>query len=150
MTYPEGLPSPLRADYQLQLTSPLQRTTMDSGRSRQRRRFSNVPNVASFAWLFTSPEAMLFEGWFRDDLLDGAEWFECPLRTPLGMEIYNVRFVDVYSGPLLAGCSSWRYTARLEMRERTTLDPDWSSILPEFVLGAEIFDLAINKEWSDF
>ncbi|RAL80514.1 hypothetical protein CSC34_0624 [Pseudomonas aeruginosa] len=33
------------------------------------------------------------------------------------------------------------------MRERSIIDPGWAEILPEYILLADIFDIAMNREW---
>lgn len=77
--YPRDyLPLPLREGYAFQAVSPLQRTEMQSGRARQRRRFTSVPTMASVAWIFDDVQAQLFEAWFEDALKSGSEWFDCP------------------------------------------------------------------------
>lgn len=144
--YPTGLPAPLRSGYGLQHVSPLMRTEMESGRARQRRRYTSVPTMTSVTWHFNQVQAQVFEAWFRWTLADGAEWFNCSLRTPLGLQDYECRFVEIYSGPELVGRNDWRVSADLEIRERQTLSDDYSQ-QPELVLGQDIIDLALNAEW---
>lgn len=145
--YPKGLPVPLREEYKLNHVSPFARTTMESGRARQRRRFSSVPTIANVNWIFeVDTHAAVFEAWFRDAVNDGADWFNMPLKTPVGMQDYVCRFVDMYTGPDLIGISSWRISAQLEIWERPLMPQGWG-LLPEFVLGASIFDIAMNREW---
>ncbi len=145
--YPESLPLPLKAGYGMQTVSPLQRTELDSGRTRQRRRFSSVPINVSVSWLFTQAEAQVFESWFRYGISDGAEWFACRLSTPYGTEDYDARFNDIYSGPELVGVDCWRYTASIEIRERKTIPIDWALYGFEYLASAGLFDAAINQEW---
>lgn len=147
--YPrEYLPLPLREGYAFQAVSPMQRTEMQSGRARQRRRFTSVPTMASVAWILDDVQAQLFEAWFEDALRSGSEWFECPLKTPEGIRDYVARFTDIYAGPALVGVSHWRFTAELELRERPILAPGWGSF-PGFIAGMSIIDLALNREWPE-
>lgn len=145
--YPSQLPTPLREGYGLNTTSPLMRTKMDSGRSRQRRKFKNVPVIISAAWLLNTPQAQIFESFYRDEISDGAQWFICKLQTPYGLQNYDVRFVDIYSGPTLVGLSSWRYTAQIEIRERFTIPYDFITDAHEYLLHSDWLDIATNKEW---
>lgn len=134
--YPTELPLPLREGYGMQHVSPLQRTEMDSGRARQRRRFTSVPTIVSASWLMTNGQAALFENWFKYAAMDGAAWFKCPLQTPSGgIKHYDARFTDIYSGPELVGTSHWRFTAEIELRERETLFKDWHEYAPGFIAG---------------
>ncbi|QQE90495.1 hypothetical protein [Azotobacter chroococcum] len=145
--YPEGLPMPLREGYSFQAVSPLLRSDLESGRSRQRRLYTSVPTMVGVSWLLSGVQAQLFEAWWEDALISGSQWFECPLKTPEGIQRYVARFTDIYSGPNLTGRSHWRFTAELELRERPILAPGWGSILPDYILGSEIFDRAMNQGW---
>ncbi|SFY16111.1 hypothetical protein [Azotobacter vinelandii] len=147
--YPEGIPLPLREGYGFQAVSPLLRSDLQSGRARQRRRFTSVPTMASVSWLFSDVQAQLFEAWWEDALISGSQWFECPLKTPEGIQSYVARFTDIYSGPNLTGRSHWRFTAELELRERPILEPGWGSILPDYIRFQSIFDQAMNREWPE-
>jgi hypothetical protein len=103
--------------------------------------------MASISWIFTSAQSQTFEAWWRDALIDGSQWFECPLETPLGYELdYVARFTDIYSGPSRVGPLLWSLSAELELRERPILDAGWGEF-PWFILDQSIFDLAMNREW---
>jgi hypothetical protein len=145
--YPLGLPKPLRSGYDINHVSPLMRTELDTGRARQRRRYTSVPSIASVNWIMTAPQGQMFEAWFRWTLVDGTEWFNAELRTPLGLQPYECRFVNMYSGPELVGINLWRFTAELEIRERQTLPDGIIDVVPSFVLYSDVFDLAMNEEW---
>lgn len=150
INYPDGLPCAQREGYSLRHVSPFMRTEMDSGRARQRRKFSSVPTMASVAWVFENDtQAAAFEAWFREAINDGVEWFNMPLKTPVGLKDYVCRFTDMYEGPDLIGVSSWRISAQLEIWERPLMPDGWG-LLPEFALGSSIFDIAMNREWPLF
>lgn len=144
--YPEGLPLGLQSGRSYQLVSPLMRTELSSGRARQRRRFTSVPQYARISWLFTGVQGQAFEAWWRDVLVDGSMWFVCHLKTPLGLSEHDCRFTDVYSGPSVVGPNLWEYSAELELRVRAVIDPGWGEF-PEFMIGSEIIDYALNREW---
>ena len=144
--FPSSLPTPLRSGYGLQHVSPMMRSELQSGRARQRRRYTSVPSMASVSWLLSDNHAKAFEAWFRDAILDGSEWFNCRLSTPIGLQDYECRFVDMYDGPELVGPALWRITATLELRERQLLPVGWG-VLPEMVTYANVFDVAVNREW---
>ncbi|MCK6977698.1 hypothetical protein [Enterobacter roggenkampii] len=147
--YPKELPIPLKDSFGLEPISPFLRTKLTSGRSRQRRIYSSVPTQASVKWSFKKDnEAQLFEAWFRDALTDGVAWFYMRLKTPLGIQPYKCRFVDIYQGPILASGKFWQFTATLELWERPLLPPGWG-LFPELVAGSDIIDLALNKEWPE-
>lgn len=144
--YPAGLPVPLRSGYGMQHVSPLMRTDLESGRARQRRRFTSTPIIAGVTWLMTQVQAQAFEAWFRWTLSDGAEWFNTRLSTPLGLQPYECRFAGMYSGPELVGVDRFRFSADLEIRERQTLPADYA-LLPSMILDQGIIDRALNQEW---
>ena len=72
IAYPEFLPEPQRDGYGFQPVSPMARSELQSGRARQRRRFTSVPTVASVTWLMDDTEAQLFEGEGEHVLLSGS------------------------------------------------------------------------------
>lgn len=148
ITYPDFLPKGLHSGRAYQVVDPMMRSALTSGRARQRRRFTDVPEAARIAWLFSSLECRYFEAWFRDVLTDGVLWFECPLKTPLGYQPFTCRFTGIYSGPTLVGPDQWSITAELEMQERAVLEPGWGEF-PEFILMADIIDRAINDQWPE-
>lgn len=147
LTYPEGLPTPQREGYGFDPVSPMTSTKMVTGRTIQRRAFVSTPTEAAVTWLFTAAEAQLFEGWFEHVLLSGTLPFECPLRTPLGFENYRANFVDIYTGPVLVGEGFWQFSAQLRLFKRPLIDKEWVVDAPDYVLGADIFDIAMNQEW---
>ena len=147
LAYPEGLPTPQREGYGFDPVSPMTSTKLVSGRSERRRAFVSTPTVATVIWLLTPSEAQFFEGWFEHVLLSGSLPFECPLLTPMGMEPYRANFVDIYSGPVLVGVDLWRFSAQLSLFKRPLVDKEWVVDAPEYILDADIFDIAMNRDW---
>ncbi|CAI8735333.1 PMD domain-containing protein [Pseudomonas sp. IT-196MI5] len=145
--YPKFLPLPQRKCYGFQSVSPIAHSDQQSGRARQRRRFTSVPTVATVTWLLNDTQAQLFEGWFEHILLSGSLWFQCPLKTPLGVDDHRAHFIDIYDGPNLVGVSHWRFSAKVELFKRPILDVGWIITVPDYVAMADIFDRAINHEW---
>ena len=144
--YPKGLPAGLQSGSSYQTVSPMQRSTLVTGRAIQRRRYTNVPTSRKISWIFNSQQAQVFEVWFKYSLNDGVSWFECPLKTPLGLGNYKARFVDIYDGPSIAGHSLWSFSAELELLERPVLDGQRSEF-PEYILDQSIIDIAVNDHW---
>ena len=144
--FPAGLPLPLRNGYDTNHVSPMMRTEMQAGRARQRRRYTSVPTMVSVSWIMTDQQAQLFEGFFRWTLVDGTEWFNLTLLTPMGLKPYEARFAEMYNGPTLTGRDLWTFTAELEIKDRQTIADGWPAF-PEFVLGSDIIDKALNMEW---
>lgn len=145
--YPEGLPCPLREGYEFTPVNNIVRTDMQSGRARQRVDFARTPDTIQLKWIFDSPQASLFQAWAEQVV--GAGWFEIELLTPLGFEIEEVRFMETPVGGALTGKFSWQFRVNCERRDRKLLEPGWAEIAPDYVLMADIFDYAVNREWPD-
>ena len=146
INYPESMPMPLQDGYSVQHASPLLRSQMVSGRARQRRIFTSVPSFANVTFFFEyESQIQFFEVFFRYKLNDGAEWFNCRIKTPMGTKQYECRFVDIY-GPLTLEGEYWQTSAQLEIIERDTLAEGWQEV-PELLFSSDIIDLAINREW---
>lgn len=118
--YPESLPYPMREGYSAKTVQTFQRTTLTSGRARQRPRFTSTPTIYTVNFMFNdSAEAALFESWFKHAINSGASWFNAKMRTPAeGLGRYVCRFTEMYDGPNPAGQCAWRVSAKLEMWER--------------------------------
>lgn len=145
--YPDYLPYPIRAGYSTKAEDPFIRTQLSSGRARQMQRFSSVPSTYNVNFMFENePQAMLFEGWFKHSLKSGSKWFNAKLKTPLGVGRYVCRFKEMYSGPDPIGSCAWEVSATLELWEQPVLSSEWVDF-PEFILDANLLDIALNKDW---
>ena len=148
--FPDWLPIPTRENYGHQHTSPFARTSMATGRARQRRTFQSVPTTTTVRWAFSEPEAQWFEAWFKFDINDGADWFNIDLRTPIGKNApYECRFIEMYDGPTLFGVDGWSISAQLEIRERPILDQEWFTNGEQFIRYSDVIDYAVNQKWPE-
>ena len=146
VSWPEQLPLPEQSGYAIQHVSPLQRTTMVSGRARQRRVYTSVPSNVAVQWFLTEQQAQVFEVWFKYSITDGADWFLCTLKTPLGIMPYECRFNGIYEGPVLTSFNKWTFSATLEIRERQTLTSNELFDI-QGIIDSEIFDITMNQKW---
>lgn len=147
-SYPEGLPCPLRENYGFTPVNNIRRTPMDSGRARQRIEFPNTPATVSLQWTMNASQAMLFEAWSAQVV--GAGWFTLEILSPMGFEEKTeIRFTETPVGGELNGKFLWRYRVVCELKTRPMLDPGWVDVLPDYVLNADIFDYAVNRQWPD-
>lgn len=144
--WPEQLPLPEQSGYAIQHVSPLQRTEMVSGRARQRRVYTSVPSMVAVQFFCTELQAQVFELFFRYGITDGADWFMCTLKTPLGLMPYECRFNGIYEGPVLTSFNKWTFSGTLEIRERQTLNA-WFAYAPKYVIDSSIIDVAVNQLW---
>lgn len=145
--YPKGLPLPLRANYRFTPTNNIVRTSMDSGRARQRVEFENVPSIATMGFIFNEVQARLFESWAYQ--VAKGSWFFIRLLTPMGFDEVEVRFTKTPDGGQLLGQFLWQYDCEVEVRKPPRLEPGWAELLPDYVLHADIFDRAMNREWPE-
>lgn len=143
--YPKALPLPLREGYGFEPINNILRTEMESGRARQRIAFTKVPTANNLRWYFDVTQAQLFEAWAIQ--VAKAQWFTMKLQTPMGFLDYEARFTESPIGPVLIGVNGWQFTAKVELKERPVLEEGWVEYLPEYILLADIFDLAVNREW---
>lgn len=148
ISYPSQLPRPLIDSYKLNTTNPLMRSEMNSGRARQRRKFTSVPTTVKVRWNMDRLQAGFFEAWYARTLLDGAEWFVCELETTAGFQEYECRFTGIYDGPEKVQVLRWEFSATLELRERPLIPSPWEQF-PEYWFAGNIIDLALNREWPE-
>lgn len=145
--YPSWLPMPLRAGYGFKPVSPLVSTRFVSGATINRRKSTSTPSRVGMTWLLTDIQAALFEKWVQEDLSDGAAWFLCKLKTPIGVDYYRSKFTeDFYDGPVLVEGDFWQISATLELFRRPLL-ADGSTAYPDAIQNSWIVDLASNREW---
>lgn len=98
------------------------RTGMESGRWRQRRRFTSGWRSISASWLFNDSEFEIFKAIVTYKLADGADFFQISL--PLGddsFQNYVVRFVEGKYDFRYQDFMHWRVSARLEMENTQPL-----------------------------
>lgn len=147
INYPSDyLPGPLKESFGLTPVSPLKRSQMVSGRSRQRRAYISTPTATDVAWIFNDAQAQAFDAWYRDVLKDGTAWFNMELLTPVGKKNYVCRFTDIPEGPTPEGGLYWRYSGNIELWERPIPPVGWGQY-PEWIVGSSLLDIALNKEW---
>lgn len=75
-------------------TVPVLRTDMDSGKPRQRLRFTQTIWTYSVSMFHTDSEFSTFLTWWRTTIHQGADWFSITLMGPSGVYTATARFVD--------------------------------------------------------
>jgi hypothetical protein len=145
--FPSQLPTPQRANYGLRPVATFARTTMASGRAKQRPMNKTVPTMVPVTFVLTESQAQIFEAWFNYEINYGTAWFNCRLDSPMGLQPYECRFAKMYEGPTRLGLRHWRYDAEVEIFERPIFSENWYTNGLQFIEYASIFDLAINQEW---
>jgi len=117
--YPSELPSP-HFKSKIQRQKNFVSTDMQSGDSRLRRRFKNVPSFVQVLWRLTAAEAAVFEGWVEHALEGGVNWFEINMRTPSGIQLVQAQFVNHPLENETPKGASWVYVAKLKIKSRIT------------------------------
>lgn len=113
VAWPAALPMP-QFGMRYNVADPQMRTLMASGRTISRRRFSDVPTDFQARWILTTAEAIEFDRFYQDDMIDGTEWAKMPLVTAEGQTLNFVRFRGGYSSRKI-GPGLWEYTANMQM-----------------------------------
>lgn len=148
IVWPAGLPYPLLDENTATPEDPLIRTRLANGRQRVRRAFTSVPVPVTWSMVCDDNQAAFFEMWHAEVLLDGAKWFKLPKAAPTGLKLRITRFKDIWTRTRY-GRQHWKYSAPIEFYERDLIDREWA-IIPEMWLGADIFDIAMNREWPEY
>lgn len=92
--WPASLPAWFTA-HTLEPEQAFARTPFDVGPARQRRRTTAPLEGATYqVELAGELELAIFEGWYRHELKDGAEWFRAEVLNGLGRVSVDARFVE--------------------------------------------------------
>jgi hypothetical protein len=121
LDWPEQLPLPSISNYGIEPQEGVARTDMEVGPARQRRRWTVTPTEFPVEWHLTLEELALFEAWYRFYGQEGAAWFNITLLGGLGLVTHEARFRGQYKAKA-ASARWWVVSARLEVRDRPTLD----------------------------
>lgn len=112
--WPDSLPAPRIDGYSRKDTPSFVRTTMDSGASRQRRRFVTTPKTFQQAYRMTQAQLEIFEIWFENQAFGGAAQVLMPVITGAGKSYVQCKFTDTPSIAGVSGSKLWDVTVTLE------------------------------------
>ena len=110
---PTTLPHP-SIDFGNKIASSVIRTKMETGRARQRARFTTGVRQLSASWLLTDAQWKIFQGIYHHYLTDGADYFVMPLPLGDGIQNYTVRFTDQDLSIKHVEVMHWEVSAVLE------------------------------------
>jgi hypothetical protein len=105
----------LYKDYSKKRESSLLRSEMESGPPKQARYKYNVMEVHSVKiYIDSKANFLLFETWYKDDLSDGANWFD--FVDPISGSTISARFRDggYTASPMTAAMQDWEISAQIE------------------------------------
>lgn len=140
ITWPETLPKPILG-FGVTDSTAVARTKMDSGRFRQRQRFTRDFRTMSATWKLSDLQYGYFQSIYKYSLNSGSDWFLMTLPMGNGMAQYTVRFVaNTYSAKQDEATLYWSVSAQLETEDETA------------PYGADDIDalLAIDLEVDEF
>lgn len=113
-SWPETLPEPLLDGFSVTPNDNALRTDFEQGNSRVRRRYTAVRSGVTIGWLFETDAQMAeFVEFWKDELLDGTEWFDISLNLGAGRATQYLRFMKPYSSVPLGG-GLWRVSGEVE------------------------------------
>lgn len=144
ITWPTELPQP-SVDFGNKVEPSVLRTQMDTGRFRQRQRFTRANRTIGIQWLLNDTEYALVEGLFQHTLHGGADWFTLPLNLGDGQANQTVRFVGGLSTSYVPHLH-WRVTATLEVENGAVWDAETTdAVVLVGVSEFTRFELAVSE-----
>lgn len=130
LTWPSTLPVPAIAGYGIKPRPNVDRTELEWGQARQRRRSTGTTDEISLQFVATRWQVMLFESWFKNRALEGAAWFNITLLGGTGLVSYEARFKggsEISYVPING--ENWTITATVEVRDRNMLTDDELTVM---------------------
>lgn len=122
-TWPATLPHPLIDGYSLQILDNCERVQMEAGHARVRKMLAGDKDFLTVNWLMTNEQFTAFRAWYRDEVSEGAAWFDTQMDYDgQGLKAVEARFASKWTvrheRPF-----RWRVAARLEIKY-TPLTPE--------------------------
>jgi len=117
--FPTSLPVPRWPNYKLKPVEPVERTDMEKGSMRSRRRTSARNDQVQLSFHFSDAEMQTFRDWFDNATTGadgGAAWFNIDLPIGnTGLDAVEAKFVKIWNADQKAGLR-WIVNAVLEVR----------------------------------
>lgn len=142
-TWPEFLPNP-NNDFSADTEPTVVRTQMESGRYRQRLRFTRSHNFMNVVWTFSDYEFGIFKAFHQHLLAGGADWMSINLPMGDGLKLFKARFAGGSYTAKQVPVLHWRVTATLETEDDTS--PYTADEIDFLLLGLDIDDIEQASE----
>lgn len=144
LSYPENLPLPLQADYSINISPNIRRSSMSDGWIRQRKVTSNALNTVSVSFYFDEAEINTFMD-FWASISEGADWFllKLPTKTKNELDEFSTQLIErkvrfqngKYTNKLSYfsdGRWLWKITANLDIQNEDDFESsenadDWNT-----------------------
>lgn len=119
ITWPEALPKPVLG-FGVTTDTAVARTKMDSGRVRQRQRFTRDFRKMTATWKLSDANYGYFQSIYKWATNSGSDWLLMTLPMGNGMKQYTVRFVaDTYQAKQDEATLYWSVSVQLETEDET-------------------------------
>jgi hypothetical protein len=105
------------------IATPVFRSVMASGKTRQRNQASSELSFYDVVWSLTDLQRGYFKTLVKDSLTGGADWFEITLPVNSGMELVKARFVGGRYDEAYQPTFHWNVSATLECVDVPTVTP---------------------------
>lgn len=135
--FPEGFPKPT-VNYNIKVDTSVARTKMETGRFRQRKRFTRSFRRMGVTWSLSDLEFGYFQSMYYHAFNSGADWFTIFLPMGDGLKEYTARFVADSYQATYDKVMFWNVSVALETEDETS---PWSSAEIDALMAAE-FDVS--------
>lgn len=134
MEWPTELPNP-SSSYSLKIQNGNLRTKMESGRIRQRRRFTQGRFSVSVEWELIDEEFLLFQSFVYHALDGGNSWFDANFYSGGGQGSHRVR--------IQKGDYTSTYLDYMHWKVKATLDVEMINLLSDAELFDKLYDAGL-------
>ena len=111
--WPDTLPRPTMA-FSNEVEGSAIRTKTEFGRYRSRARFMRQNRMMKVTFEMTDEQRTIFADFWKDDISNGADWFEMELPLTEGVTTHKVRFSAVSYAESHKAILNWNISATLE------------------------------------
>lgn len=145
--FPTNLPTPSQ-EFSIQQAPNSSRTSMQSGRIRQRRTSASQAYQASIRWVFTDDEFEFFKGFLEYEAAGGSSWFDAPLFTGGTVNPHRIRLIDGAYSAEYQSWFGWAVTASADIQKIAAPSQGLYYLLnlPNALNIANIIDQAVNTD----
>lgn len=149
-TWPENIVPLPAADFAAENESSVIRSKMETGRFRQRRRFTAEHETARLTFDLTDNEYSMFKAIWKYKLLNGSNWFT--IRLPVGdgntLTLVEVRFIANYRANH-APFANWSVSAPIEFKESSSVSEDVLDVIIDDGYDTSEFEDAAQETYDE-
>lgn len=153
IAWPSFLPIPLRQGHAYVQSDLVQRSEMEGGPTRLRKKYSDGPRQFTIGFLLDSRQQWaLFEAFYEYDLLQGSLEFYLPVNTGAGVVSRRAIFLGQPSYDTSIGPNACSVTASVQVVENTTVSAEIYAVLavtPDFLPGEDTLDIITNTLYPE-